>query len=293
MRRFLFVLLAGCLAAAGSIGEPLSNKEIALMLRSGFSSDSVLREMAARRVLEPFDAATKKSMVEFGANAQLINALESGQYAVSTAEAVQAEHRRAEITARRAAQVDADRKLAAVYQEKAKARDGATKVLPPGMPLLTGLNDKLVRCRDGTISRADPQSLAEKRLVGLYYSAHWCAPCRKFTPELVEYYNRIAPEHPELEIVFVSLDRSRFNWETYMRDTKMPWLAIDFDQIKELEGVRNVGGDSIPSLLVLDQNSHIVASSYEGDKYVGPQNALAVLDKMLAQNTAGKASPDR
>ena len=53
------------------------------------------------------------------------------------------------------------------------------------------------------------------------------------------------------------------------------------------EGSRN-WGQSIPSLLVLDRGSHVVASSYEGEKYLGPQNALAALDKIYGE---GRAAP--
>ena len=30
--------------------------------------------------------------------------------------------------------------------------------------------------------------LKDKPLIGVYFSAHWCGPCRKFTPKLVEYF---------------------------------------------------------------------------------------------------------
>jgi nucleoredoxin len=90
--------------------------------------------------------------------------------------------------------------------------------------------------------------------------------------------------HPEFELIFVSADRSRFGWETYIRETKMPWLAIDYDQLAEMPEVKKLGGDSIPSLLVLNSVGQVVASTYEGEKYLGPQNALATLDKIFASS---------
>ena len=48
----------------------------------------------------------------------------------------------------------------------------------------------------------------------------------------------------------MSADRSRFAWETYIQETKMPWLAIDYDQLADMAGVKTLGGDGIPSLLV-------------------------------------------
>jgi nucleoredoxin len=272
-------------AAAGSL--PLTNKEIVLMLRSGYSSDSVLAEVHDRRVLDALDPAMKKSMLEFRASAQLVAALESGAYVVSSSEADQAKAREAELTARRQAQIEQDQKLSTLYQmQQAEARAHTATAPPPGETLiLDALKPKLVRCHDGTISRADGSELEKKKFVALYYSAHWCAPCRKFTPQLIEYYNRVVAAHPEFEIIFVSSDRSRFGWETYIGEMKMPWLAVDYDQLVELAGVRKLGGSSIPSLLVLDAASRIVASSYDGESYLGPQNALAALDKIFLSTT--------
>jgi nucleoredoxin len=242
-------------------------------------------EIHRRRVLEPLEEAAKKSLLEFGAKPPLIGALESKAFLVSVTEAEQAKEHEAEITARRAAQIAQDEQFNSLQQAKeaaARARPAAAGLKPNEMPMLGALKDKLVRCQNGTVGRPDGSELENKKFVGLYYSAHWCGPCRKFTPQLVEYYNRVKAAHPEFELIFVSSDRSRFGWETYIREMKMPWLAVDYDQINNVGGLRQLGGSSIPCLLVLDQNSRLVASTYEGDKYVGPQNALAALDKIFA-----------
>src|SRR4029078_13456555 len=79
----------------------------------------------------------------------------------------------------------------------------------------------LVTSQNGTLSPYNDQPLERKKLIGLYFSAHWCGPCRKFTPELVAYYNRIVATHPEFEIVFVSNDRTAARLDTYMRQMTM------------------------------------------------------------------------
>ncbi|MEO5753724.1 MAG: thioredoxin-like domain-containing protein [Chthoniobacterales bacterium] len=291
MRWLLILLVAALAARAAAEPRPLSIKEIALMLRSGYSSESVLAEITSRRVLDPLDQATKKSMLEFGADPHLIAALESGGHVVSTSEADQVKAREAELAARRTAQIEQDRQLNTLYQaQQAEARARATPPPLPGQALiLEALKSKLVRCRDGGTKPAEGSELKTKKFVALYFSAHWCGPCRKFTPELVEYYNRVAAAHPEFELVFVSSDRSRFAWETYIRETKMPWLAIDYDRLPELAGVKEIGGKSIPSLLVLDSGSRVVASSYDGENYLGPQNALAALDKIFETSPSAVA----
>ena len=161
---------------------------------------------------------------------------------------------------------------------------------PITFSIASNFQDKLVVCRDGVVTPADKNALENKKLFAFYFSAHWCAPCRKFTPELVDYYNRIAPQHPELALIFVSFDRSRFNWETYLRDAKMPWLAIDFDQLDGFAALRQLGSESIPSLLVIDATGHVVASSYDGEKYLGPQAALAGLEQIFSASTVAAAT---
>ncbi len=286
--RWLRLLTIFLLATAVAGPAPLTNKEIVLMLRSGYSSESVFAELQNRRVLEPFDPAARKTMLEFGASTQLLTALESGAYIVSNLEADRAKTREAEIAARRQVQIAEDQKLNTLLQaQRAQARAQAPAAPPAGeTPILEALKSRLVRCRDGTTTRVDGSELEKKKYVALYYSAHWCGPCRKFTPQLVEFYHRVAAAHPDFEIIFVSSDRARFGWETYIRDAKMPWLAVDYDQLAELGGIKDLGGKSIPSLVVLDSGSHIVASSYDGEKYLGPQNALAALDKIYAEGAA-------
>jgi len=288
--RLSLLFVAALVVTAAAASPPLSNKDIGLMLRSGYGSDAVLAEITARGALEALDPATKNSLLNFGANPQLIAALESGRYAVSASMANQTRQHEAEIAARRAAQIEQDQKFSSLRQAQLKANP--PNAAPPSSEtlLLATVRQKLVRCHEGTVMRGNGSELEGKKFVAFYYSAHWCAPCRKFTPQLVQYYNLVAPAHPEFEIIFVSSDRNHFGWETYINETKMPWLAIDYDQLADVPGVIKLGGDGIPSLLVVDQNSHLVASSYDGDKYLGPQHVLAELDKIFATNAAAQVA---
>ena len=103
MRRLLLLFVAIPVVTATASPQPLSNKEIALMLRSGYSSDSVLVEITRRGALERLDPATRKSLLEFRASPQLVAALESDTYAVSVSEAEKVKRQQADVAARRAA----------------------------------------------------------------------------------------------------------------------------------------------------------------------------------------------
>ena len=66
------------------------------------------------------------------------------------------------------------------------------------------------------------------KVVGLYFSAHWCPPCRTFTPQFAQWYKnfKAAANGPNLEVVFVSSDRDESSFQDYF--SEMPWLALDF-----------------------------------------------------------------
>jgi thiol-disulfide isomerase/thioredoxin len=282
MRLLPSLFVATLIVTAAASSQPLSNKEIALMLRSGYSSDSVLVEITRRGALEPLDPATKKSLLEFGASPHLIAALGSAAYAVSDSEAEKLKQREADLVARRAALA----KQNATSAQPAQNPQAGAGQPPPGDSIMRGLRDKLIVSREGVISHADDAGLENKKLIALYFSAHWCGPCRKFTPQLVDYYNQVEPQHPEFEVIFVSCDRSRFGWETYMREARMPWPAIDYDQLAGLAGLKQLSGDGIPSLVLLDGSGHLLSSSYDGTRYLGPEKVIADLQKIFTEGTA-------
>ena len=94
-------------------------------------------------------------------------------------------------------------------------------------------------------------ALADKQVVGLYFSAHWCPPCRGFTPKLAEVYTAIKGTGKSLEIVFVSSDHDDVAFDSYHKE--MPWLALPFAEraLKQTLSKRfKVSG--IPSLVLVD-----------------------------------------
>lgn len=110
------------------------------------------------------------------------------------------------------------------------------------------LGEKLTTS-SGTTADAD-EALSNKKVVGIYFSAHWCPPCRGFTPKLAEWY-KADLQKKGMEIVFVSSDRDEKAFKDYFAE--MPWLALPYDarDIKEkLSKKFKVQG--IPSFVILD-----------------------------------------
>ena len=78
------------------------------------------------------------------------------------------------------------------------------------------------------------QCFGEGKVVGIYFSAHWCPPCRGFTPALAKFYNAVkaGPNGDKFEIVFVSMDRDEKSFDGYFGE--MPWHAIAYDNDKRV-----------------------------------------------------------
>lgn len=111
---------------------------------------------------------------------------------------------------------------------------------------------------DETVATAD--ALAGKKQVALYFSAHWCPPCRGFTPELAKTYQAMQKGGKAFEIVFVSSDRDRKTCKEYHAD--MPWLVLPYDDRKldaKLNKLYKIQG--IPTLIILDACGNLVSNN--------------------------------
>ncbi|XP_076367262.1 nucleoredoxin-like isoform X1 [Tachypleus tridentatus] len=93
---------------------------------------------------------------------------------------------------------------------------------------------------------------------GLYFSAHWCPPCKAFTPQLAATYQKLHESGKKFEVIFVSSDRSEDSFQQYF--STMPWLAIpygDEKRRKELAVLYGVGG--IPTLVLIDEVNNLIS----------------------------------
>jgi len=88
--------------------------------------------------------------------------------------------------------------------------------------------------------------------VALYFSAHWCPPCRSFTPQLAKVYTELKEKHGDaFQLVFVSSDHDEEAFSEYYGT--MPWLALPFSE-RERKGALSskFGVRGIPSLIMLE-----------------------------------------
>ncbi|KAJ3683265.1 hypothetical protein LUZ60_013492 [Juncus effusus] len=119
--------------------------------------------------------------------------------------------------------------------------------------------DFLVKNNGDQVKISDLKS----KIIGLYFSASWCGPCRNFTPKLIETYYDLSQSKP-FEVIFISSDNDDESFKSYF--SKMPWLAIPFSDSetrnKLSETFKIIG---IPTLAVIEgQNGNLVTDDGVG-----------------------------
>merc|ERR1711998_286973 len=106
--------------------------------------------------------------------------------------------------------------------------------------------------KDGLKNTAEV--LSGKQHVAVYFSAHWCPPCRGFTPVLAE---KFKATDKSITVVFISADRDEESFNAYYDE--QPWLAVPFadERVKERLNER-YGVRGIPCLVILDESGGLV-----------------------------------
>jgi thiol-disulfide isomerase/thioredoxin len=146
------------------------------------------------------------------------------------------------------------------------------------------LAGRLVQLEDGALKSFDMRKLNGVKFYGIMFSAGWCGPCREFAPHLLESYRSIKNIYPEFELVLVSNDRSSGDMLAYMRDENMPWPAIKYSEIRQIEGITRLGGPGIPCLVLIDGDGHVLADSFDGSTYLGPDSVLEATWRALKKS---------
>lgn len=127
------------------------------------------------------------------------------------------------------------------------------------------------------LSKSGPvptSSLQNADVILLYFSAHWCPPCRMFTPKLAAFYNEVNASGKQVEVVFVSCDNSPAEFQGYYNE--MPWLAVQFDnqQARSQLG-QQYGVSGIPALILIDKTGRSLRTSCRNDVMSkAPQDAV-------------------
>jgi thioredoxin family protein len=272
---------------------PLTPKEVSLMLRSGYSSETIVREISQRHFAGPLDSLTENQLIQAGATQALMDALRANTYQASSAELAALQQKLAK-QEESAVESETQLKRAENVKDDSASRSNVTPASAPTDALYRLLKGDLISFHQGAFSHFDDAALEHKKLYLLFFSANWSPVGRKFTSQLIDYYNRIAPEHPEFELIFFSVDRSQFGMETYMSESNMPWPAVVFDKVAEkLTKMPNGLVREIPFLALTDASGNITSFGGTSDDKNNLKKVITDLDRTLSHAGADSIAPNR
>jgi nucleoredoxin len=123
-----------------------------------------------------------------------------------------------------------------------------TKLLPE--ELRTASNQKIQR-----------DALAGK-IVGIYFSASWCPPCRNFTPSLV---NMRDAHKDAFEVILVGFDRGDAAHWKYMKDYKMNFLSLVPGGPESQSLAQRFGVKGIPHLAIIAPDGSVLSQNAVGE----------------------------
>lgn len=152
------------------------------------------------------------------------------------------------------------------------------------------LGPELVTADGKSVSTADLKG----KVIGLYFSAEWCPPCRTFTPVLEKFREA---NKTDFEVVLVSGDRSANALQAYMQKYSMDWPAIPFEAPQRNGAFDRFGVRGIPALVVVDANGKLLERDGRGQIANNPPDFRprwlpgAKAQPVTPHNKPGEAEP--
>jgi peroxiredoxin len=95
------------------------------------------------------------------------------------------------------------------------------------------------------------------KVVMIDFWASWCSPCRQENPNVVKVYQQYHDKG--FEILGVSLDRTKDEWEKAIKDDQLTWLHVSDLQYWQNNAARLYTVNSIPQTYLLDKEGKIIA----------------------------------
>jgi len=108
----------------------------------------------------------------------------------------------------------------------------------------------------------DVDVLKSKKYFGLYFSAHWCPPCRQFTPKLAKFVKDFKTTRDDVEFIFCSSDRDEKSFKEYF--ATMGFLGLNVFGSAEGKALKAYLSDKmqvqgIPHLAIVDSEGNVIS----------------------------------
>lgn len=98
----------------------------------------------------------------------------------------------------------------------------------------------------------------------LDFWASWCGPCRMNNPALRKLYEEF--HEKGLEIIGISLDDKQQAWNKAVEKDGLTWINVSSLKGWKCDVARLYNITGVPSIFVLDEQNHIIATNLRGEK---------------------------
>ena len=147
----------------------------------------------------------------------------------------------------------------AAYNNQEQA-DGSAKYTDFALPTLDGKRVLL------------SEVVAKNKITMVDFWASWCGPCRMEMPHVVQAYSKFRGKG--LEIVGVSLDEKKEDWENAVKDMGLGWIQASDLKGWECSAARLYQVQGIPACVLINQKGEIVGRDLRGDELLGRLSEL-------------------
>uniref|UniRef100_A0A1I7U458 Thioredoxin domain-containing protein n=1 Tax=Caenorhabditis tropicalis TaxID=1561998 RepID=A0A1I7U458_9PELO len=133
------------------------------------------------------------------------------------------------------------------------------------------------------------QKLFNGKLVGLYFSGHWCPPSRDFTPVLRDFHAQV---EDDFEVLFISCDNSKKEMSTFLEEYHGDWFNLRYGSKLGASFKEKLKIETTPSLVITKPNGTVISTDgyAEVSNCRNPRDLIeswrllsdCILDKLLA-----------
>ena len=111
------------------------------------------------------------------------------------------------------------------------------------------------------------------KIIYLDFWASWCGPCIKSMPKIKQLYEKYGA-HPQFEIVGISIDFERKDWEKALNRLNLPWVNLHVTKDLYAEIRKAYRLETIPKTYLIDKSGKIIGESL----------SLARVEEVLKKN---------
>jgi hypothetical protein len=142
------------------------------------------------------------------------------------------------------------------------------------------LDGKLINSVTGQPEPLDANSLP--RYIVFLRGSTTCPITRNFTPGFVNYYNGIKAAHPELEVVYLTLD-PQADTGKFAQEMGFSWRSVSYENTT-MPCVYPIIDGRIPQLIVMDRDGKVLANGIQSTAPAALQTLEALLRQPRAAN---------